>query len=68
MIAFIRDGYILILIRSEWNSYLNYADASAKVIEGYGATNVQALQAAKRKYDPKNVFGTLVKGGFKVPE
>ncbi|KAL7274572.1 hypothetical protein RUND412_002518 [Rhizina undulata] len=55
--------------RGLWDEYiyLNYGDAKAKVIESYGAVSVEVLQEAKRKWDPKNVFGRLVKGGFKIP-
>ena len=46
--------------------YLNYADGSQDVINGYGEVSKAALQAASRKYDPTGVFQRLVPGGFKV--
>ena len=46
--------------------YLNYALASQDPISGYGAANVAALTAASKKYDPSQVFQTLVPGGFKL--
>ena len=46
--------------------YLNYALPSQDPISGYGAANVAALKAASKKYDPEQVFQTLVPGGFKL--
>ncbi|PQE14056.1 oxidoreductase FAD-binding protein [Rutstroemia sp. NJR-2017a BBW] len=47
-------------------SYLNYADKTEPVIEGYGAENVAFLRAVSKKYDPQGVFQKLVPGGFKL--
>ncbi|KAF3903865.1 hypothetical protein ABW20_dc0103725 [Dactylellina cionopaga] len=47
--------------------YLNYAGPKQDPIRNYGAESVARLKLAKKKYDPNNVFGTLVEGGFKIP-
>ncbi|KAK6363449.1 hypothetical protein TWF730_000879 [Orbilia blumenaviensis] len=47
--------------------YLNYGAANQKPIASYGRESLRKLAKAKRKYDPYNVFGTLVEGGFKIP-
>ncbi|KAF3906029.1 hypothetical protein ABW21_db0205822 [Orbilia brochopaga] len=47
--------------------YLNYGGIDQDPIASYGRRSVKRLALAKRKYDPDNVFGTLVQGGFKVP-
>ncbi|PQE08353.1 FAD binding domain containing protein [Rutstroemia sp. NJR-2017a WRK4] len=47
-------------------SYLNYADKTEPVIEGYGAENVAFLRAVSKKYDSQGVFQKLVPGGFKL--
>ncbi|KAF3934473.1 hypothetical protein ABW19_dt0202809 [Dactylella cylindrospora] len=47
--------------------YLNYAGPGQDPIASYGAESVARLAEAKKKYDPDNVFGTLVEGGFKIP-
>ncbi|KAI4141696.1 MAG: hypothetical protein L6R39_005230, partial [Caloplaca ligustica] len=46
--------------------YLNYADGSQDVINGYGTASKRALQHASHKYDPRGVFQTRVPGGFKL--
>lgn len=46
--------------------YLNYAASWQNPIAGYGASNVSALQAASKKYDPTGVFQYQVPGGFKL--
>ncbi|KAF3169251.1 hypothetical protein EYR41_009075 [Orbilia oligospora] len=49
--------------------YLNYGDRFHKddIIPSYGSESVTRLQNTKALYDPQNVFGRLVPGGFKVP-
>ncbi|KAK6511388.1 hypothetical protein TWF481_000304 [Arthrobotrys musiformis] len=49
--------------------YLNYGDRFHKddIIPSYGSESVTRLQSAKELYDPDNVFGRLVPGGFKIP-
>ncbi|KAF3204800.1 hypothetical protein TWF106_001449 [Orbilia oligospora] len=47
--------------------YLNYAGPKQGLMEGYGAESIRRLQSVKRNYDPKNVFGTLLPGGPKIP-
>ncbi|KAK6544637.1 hypothetical protein TWF694_001326 [Orbilia ellipsospora] len=47
--------------------YLNYGGINQDPIASYGRQSVQRLANSKRKYDPDNVFGKLVQGGFKVP-
>ena len=46
--------------------YLNYADGTQNVIDGYGSANKAKLEAASKKYDPNGVFQKQVTGGFKV--
>ncbi|KAF4588015.1 oxygen-dependent FAD-linked oxidoreductase family protein [Pleurotus pulmonarius] len=46
--------------------YINYALPDQKVYDSYGKTNVNALLKIKNKFDPKNTFGKLWKGGFKL--
>ncbi|KAL8364736.1 hypothetical protein RB595_003830 [Gaeumannomyces hyphopodioides] len=46
--------------------HLNYADPSQQVLATYGATNVEKMRAAAKKYDPDGVFQTLMPGGFKI--
>ncbi|EPS44177.1 hypothetical protein H072_1828 [Dactylellina haptotyla CBS 200.50] len=47
--------------------YLNYAGRKQDVLSHYGLGSVKALTEVKKKYDPQNIFGTLVPGGFKIP-
>ncbi|KAI1817210.1 putative FAD-binding oxidoreductase [Poronia punctata] len=47
--------------------FMNDADVSQNVIEHYGKGNVAKLRAIQRRYDPRDVFQTLVPGGFKLP-
>jgi len=46
--------------------YLNYALQSQDPIASYGADNLRFLREVSRRYDPKQVFQTLVPGGFKL--
>lgn len=46
--------------------YLNYAEKFQDPFESYGAMNDEKMKAVAAKYDPGNVFGTLVPGGFKL--
>ncbi|KAF3917582.1 hypothetical protein AA313_de0203883 [Arthrobotrys entomopaga] len=47
--------------------YMNYAGPKQNPISNYGADNIAQLRVTKQKYDPTDVFGNLVKGGFKIP-
>lgn len=46
--------------------YMNYADQPQDVLGGYGAANVKKMVAASKKYDPNQIFQTLVPGGWKL--
>lgn len=46
--------------------YLNYADVSQDVFEGYGAVSKAQLLATHQKWDSKNVFTELQPGGHKL--
>ena len=46
--------------------YLNYANNTQDVINGYGATNKKKLQDASKKYDRIQLFQNSVPGGFKL--
>lgn len=48
--------------------YLNYADRGQKVLESYGAANVQRMRRVAAKYDPEQVFQRLCPGGFKISQ
>ena len=45
---------------------MNSADEWQDPIRGYGVENVEFLQDVSRKYDPKGIFQTALKGGFKL--
>lgn len=49
--------------------YMNYAQTKdlQAVVPSYGPENVRLLQSVSKKYDPKEVFQNLVRGGFKLP-
>ncbi|KAK6535648.1 hypothetical protein TWF694_002103 [Orbilia ellipsospora] len=47
--------------------YLNYGGSKQDIISHYGTESVYNMVQVKKKYDPQNVFGTLVPGGFKIP-
>lgn len=47
--------------------YLNYGRVEDNVIKNYGAASVSRLQAARRKYDPYNMFRDQLQGGHKIP-
>lgn len=47
--------------------FMNDAAVSQDVIGHYGSANVAMLRAVQRRYDPAEVFQTLVPGGFKLP-
>jgi hypothetical protein len=46
--------------------YMNYAMKDDDVFSGYGAENKRRLLDIKARYDPEDVFGRLVPGGFKL--
>jgi hypothetical protein len=46
--------------------YMNYASQYQDPIGSYGAKNVARLRAVAKKYDPVQVFQTLVPGYFKL--
>lgn len=46
--------------------YLNYADKSQNVLQGYGAENLDYLRRVAQQYDPSGAFQTQVPGGYKV--
>ncbi|KAK6525940.1 hypothetical protein TWF281_010982 [Arthrobotrys megalospora] len=47
--------------------YLNYGGRNQDPIPTYGQQNILRMQLNKARYDPLNVFGRLVPGGFKIP-
>ncbi|KAK6513023.1 hypothetical protein TWF506_009185 [Arthrobotrys conoides] len=49
--------------------HLNYGGRNQRneIIPSFGAANVLRMQVNKVRYDPLNVFGRLVPGGFKIP-
>ncbi|KAI4600805.1 hypothetical protein KJ359_012967 [Pestalotiopsis sp. 9143b] len=46
--------------------YLNYADSTQDVFQGYSPDNVLRLQSIRDKYDPNMVFTNQMPGGWKV--
>jgi hypothetical protein len=46
--------------------FLNDAAMDQEVIKSYGNQSVAKLRSVSKKYDPKQVFQKLVKGGFKL--
>ncbi|KAJ7577955.1 hypothetical protein C8J56DRAFT_1031251 [Mycena floridula] len=46
--------------------YANYAMPDQDVYGSYGSQTVSKLKSLKAKYDSKNVFGKLWRGGFKL--
>jgi hypothetical protein len=46
--------------------YLNYALPDQQVYQSFGQANFRKLQSLKKTWDPKNVFGQLWPGGFKL--
>lgn len=46
--------------------YLNYADKDQDPLSAYGADNVRFMKEVAAKYDPSEVFQTLLPGGFKI--
>ncbi|QDS72192.1 hypothetical protein FKW77_004991 [Venturia effusa] len=46
--------------------YLNYADKDQDPLSAYGADSVGFMKEVAAKYDPLDVFQTMVPGGFKI--
>lgn len=46
--------------------YLNDANATQPVFEGYAAGNWDKLKNIRAKYDPERIYTDLMPGGFKV--
>ena len=46
--------------------YINYSFQDQDPLGGYGATALNKIKAASKKYDPSQVFQRLVPGGFKL--
>ncbi|KAF2135827.1 uncharacterized protein K452DRAFT_330009 [Aplosporella prunicola CBS 121167] len=46
--------------------YLDYAYKTQKPLESYGEANLKKIRDVANKYDPEQVFQTLVPGGFKI--
>lgn len=46
--------------------YLDYAYQTQNPLRGYGPANLRKLREVGGKYDPAEVFQTLVPGGFKL--
>jgi hypothetical protein len=46
--------------------YMNYADKTQNVLQGYGTKNVKRLKETAAKYDPQEIFQSLCPGGWKV--
>ncbi|KAF3902589.1 hypothetical protein ABW21_db0207854 [Orbilia brochopaga] len=47
--------------------YMNYANGTQDVLSSYGSGSIATLRSVKRRVDPTNDFGTLVKGRYRVP-
>ncbi|KAJ6261345.1 Bifunctional solanapyrone synthase [Drechslerella dactyloides] len=47
--------------------YMNYANGTQDVLGGYGTNSVNRLRSVKRRVDPTNDFGRLVKGRYRIP-
>ena len=47
-------------------NYMGDAAGFQSIFPGYGEENVAKLQTIAKKYDPNQVFQTLMPGGFKV--
>lgn len=46
--------------------YLPYAYNDQKPLESYPLPNIERIRAMAQKYDPEEVFQTMVPGGFKI--
>lgn len=44
--------------------YMPYSSAGQDVLKGYGEENWERLRVVKGRYDPKGVWGRLVRGYF----
>ncbi|KAI0439915.1 putative FAD-binding oxidoreductase [Xylaria telfairii] len=47
--------------------FMNDAAVTQNVIGHYGTENVGRLRAVQQQYDPREIFQSLVPGGFKLP-
>lgn len=47
-------------------NYMGDAAGFQSIFPGYGEENVSKLQTIAKKYDPNQVFQTLMPGGFKI--
>lgn len=48
--------------------YIGYAEKHQEVFQGYGEKNVEFMKTVSRKYDSRQIFQNLVRGGFKLPK
>ncbi|KAK6354808.1 hypothetical protein TWF696_003941 [Orbilia brochopaga] len=48
--------------------YMNYANGTQDVLGSYGTNSARRLQSVKRRVDPANDFGTLIKGRYRIPK
>ncbi|KUI53149.1 Bifunctional solanapyrone synthase [Cytospora mali] len=49
----------------DWE-YINYTDETQDPLGSYGPENVKKLREVSQRYDPKQVFQKLCRGGFKL--
>jgi hypothetical protein len=48
--------------------YIGYAGKNQEVLQGYGEQNIEFMKNVSKKYDPGQIFQTLVRGGFKLAD
>lgn len=60
------NNYAKSIQRDNEYIYLDYADKSQNPLRSYGSDNLRKLRRIAREYDPKEVFQTMVPGGFKL--
>lgn len=48
--------------------YIGYAEENQEVLQGYGEQNIEFMKNVSKRYDPGQIFQTLVRGGFKLSD